>query len=368
MILTGCLFVLFVFRFYALVIKQQKPVYQTNISNVLASDQNDNAYSRAITPRKFKFPDDAGPHPKFRSEWWYYTGNLTDENNRQFGYQLTLFRQAIHPEKPKTGSKWRSNQIYMGHFAVTDVTEKKFHSFNRMTRKATGLSGSQSDPYRVWVEDWEVTGDFRSPVIQAREAGVSIQLKLDAQKPEIPQGDQGLSQKSQGAGNASYYFSQTRLRTTGTIQIQNQRYSVSGFSWLDREWSTSSLGKNEMGWDWFSLQLADNREIMLYIIRQKDGDISPYSAGTLVNADNSIFPLKKADFTIRPLKKWKSPDTGIEYPSGWKITIPKADLQLEVIPYIKNQEHTHRFIYWEGAVKVSGASQQGKGYVELVGY
>jgi len=367
-ILAGGLFILLSFGFYTLVIKQHKPVYQANISNVLASGLTDDAYAKAIEPRKFTFPKDAGPHPQFRSEWWYYTGNLTDDSNRQFGYQLTLFRQAIHPEKPKPGSKWRSSQIYMGHFAVTDVRENKFYSFNRMTRQAANLAGAQSDPYRVWVENWEVSGDFRSPVLKASEEGITINLKLNSEKPEVLQGNQGLSQKSKGIGNASYYFSQTRLRTTGTIQIHDHQYSVNGNSWLDREWSTSILSKNETGWDWFSLQLQDNRELMLFVIRQKNGAISPYSAGTLVFSDNRTLHLKKGDFTIQTLDNWVSPKTKIKYPSRWQISIPEADIQLDITPTIKNQEHTHNFIYWEGAVKVTGESQNGKGYVELVGY
>ncbi|MBU3914202.1 carotenoid 1,2-hydratase, partial [bacterium] len=328
---------------------REKPVYVASISDVLTTGANDEGFSKADIKREFVFPEDAGPHPGFRSEWWYYTGNLKSENGRLFGYQLTIFRQALSASAPISASTWRTNQIYMAHFAVTDIHSNRFYSYSRTVRGASELAGAQSNPYRVWLEDWTITGFFNSPTLRAREKDISIHLNLKSLKDIVPQGDQGLSQKSAGKGNASYYFSQTRLKTTGKIKIKNETFQITGLSWLDREWSTSSLGKSDTGWDWFSLQLDDNRELMLYVIRQKNGKISPFSSGTLVNPDGTIKHLTQQLYRVTPLEFWKSPETGIQYPIRWSIEIPTIDLRLEVKPYIKNQEHKHNFVYWEGA-------------------
>ncbi len=351
---------------YILLDTNGKPVYFASISDVLTQGINDEDFLKANSQRDFVFPYDAGPHFGFRSEWWYYTGNLESQNGRLFGYQLTIFRQALSADKLESSSTWRTNQVYMAHFAVTDIHAKRFYSFSRMTRGASGLAGAQFKPYRIWVEDWKIDGSYNSPTLQAQEEEISIQLNLESLKDIVLQGDKGLSRK--GEGNASYYFSQTRLKTTGTIRIKNNTFQTTGFSWLDREWSTGGLGKNDIGWDWFSLQLNDNRELMLYVIRQKNGKISSFSSGTLINPDADTKHLTPSQYNIIPLEFWESSKTGIQYPIRWKIEIPEANILLEVKPYIKNQEHHHQFAYWEGAVQVIGPGIEGVGYVELVGY
>ena len=339
-----------------------------DVREVLSAGQADVRFAKALAPRQFVFPDDAGPHPKFRSEWWYYTGNLETKNNRRFGYQLTIFRQALSGKPVDSQSLWRTNQIYMGHFAITDVEENRFFSFSRAARGALGLAGARSDPYRVWVEDWEIGGNHRAPSIRAKENTVSIELKLQSEKGEILQGNDGLSAKSAGIGNSSYYYSQTRLTTAGKLSVEGQTFRVTGLSWLDREWSTSSLGKDEVGWDWFSIQLDDRREIMLYVIRKRDGTRSPLSSGSLVLANGEKIPLVRKDFQITVLDFWTSPRTSVRYPSRWRIVVAGADLEAEISPLIANQEHRHDFVYWEGAVSVQGDGVSGRGYVELVGY
>ena len=340
----------------------------SDVSSVLSHKRVDSQFEKAVMPRRFVFPNDAGPHPRFRSEWWYYTGNLETADHRQFGYQFTIFRQALGSSPTGSQSQWRTNQFYMGHFAVTDVEENRFFSFSRMARGALGLSGARAEPYRVWLEDWEISGNHRAPGIVVQENDVAINLRLHSEKAEVLQGDHGLSIKSAGLGNASYYYSQTRLATSGTIRINDSIHQVVGFSWLDREWSTSSLGVDEVGWDWFSIQLDDRREIMLYGIRKKDGTYSSLSSGSLVLSNHQKVSLARQDFQITVLDFWTSPQTNIQYPSRWKIAIAKVGLEMEITPLISDQEHRHDFVYWEGAVSVQGNDSSGKGYVELVGY
>ncbi len=325
-------------------------------------------FKRVQMPRDFKFPKDFGPHPEYQTEWWYYTGNLVDSSGRDFGYQLTFFRRALSSYEVDRESEWASNQIYFAHFALSDIENGEFYSSERWSRSALGLAGAERMPFRVWIDDWSVQGEGKSFKLKATDGSISINLLLKPAKPVVLQGDKGLSQKSQEPGNASYYFSQTRIDTSGRVIIDGQEFEVRGLSWLDREWSTSALGENQEGWDWFSIQLDDGREIMLYQLRLKDGGIDNYSSGSIVNQNGDLTPLKAADFEIEVLDTWKSSKTGIDYPSKWRISIPGHDIELNVVPLLQDQELLHSFIYWEGAVKISGEGFSGKGYVELTGY
>lgn len=332
------------------------------------SDNETDGFAKAINPRVFKFPDDFGPHPEFQTEWWYYTGNLSDKSGREFGYQLTFFRRALSPNQLDRESSWSTNQIYFAHFALTDVARGKFYSSERWSRAAAGLSGAQANPYRVWLDNWSVEASDDSYILKAQEGNISINLVMKPLKPEVLQGNEGLSQKSGAPGNASYYFSQTRIESEGKVLIGDKRFSVSGLSWLDREWSTSALSQDQEGWDWFSIQLDDGREIMLYQLRLKDGSVDPFSSGSLVGINGTVVNLKKDDFEIEVVDTRKSTETETVYPSEWQISIPKYSININVIPLINNQEILLSFIYWEGAVKVTGDNLSGKGYVELTGY
>ncbi|MCH7519073.1 MAG: carotenoid 1,2-hydratase [Candidatus Dadabacteria bacterium] len=325
-------------------------------------------FKRVQMPREFKFPQDLGPHPEYQTEWWYYTGNLADSAGRDFGYQLIFFRRALSSYEVDRESKWASNQIYFAHFALSDIENREFYSSERWSRSALGLAGAETMPFRVWIDDWSVQGEGKSFKLKANDSSISLDLLLIPVKPPVLQGDKGLSQKSQEPGNASYYFSQTRIDTSGRIIIDGQEFEVRGLSWLDREWSTSALGENQEGWDWFSIQLNDGREIMLYQLRLKDGGIDNYSSGSIVNKNGDLTPLKAADFEIEVLDTWKSKASGTLYPSKWQISIPGHDIELTVVPLLQDQELLHSFIYWEGAVKISGEGFSGKGYVELTGY
>ena len=335
-------------------------------------------FSKAVEKRKFVFPDDHGPHPDFRTEWWYFTGNLTTDDNRKFGYQFTIFRTALSKEKPERKTDWNSNQIYMAHFAVTDIDGNKFYYDEKFSREGNNLAGAELNPFKVWLEDWQIvqTEDrtaFDLPVmsIKAKSEKAEIDFKLEVVKPFVLQGDEGLSQKGKQPGNASYYYSYTRLKTEGKIILEGKEFSVNGFSWMDREWSTSALSEDQAGWDWFALQLDDNTEIMYYQMRKNDGTPDVFSKGVYVNKDGTSQLLKKEDVVLNVNDYWESP-TGEQYPSGWRLQIPEKEIDLTIIPAIKNQLMDVAVRYWEGSVKIEGTKFgsriSGKGYVELTGY
>ena len=341
----------------------------------LLGGEDPGGFARATAPREFRFPADHGPHPEFRHEWWYFTGNLRAPEGRRFGYQLTFFRFALSPAPPDRRSRWATTQAYMAHFAVTDAQGNRFHHFERTGRGALGLAGATARPFRVWLDDWSAEGGESStlPVrLRAAEGGASVDLVLDTARPIVPQGDRGLSRKGAAPGNASHYYSMTRLATRGTVRVDGVSFPVEGNSWLDREWGTSSLEKGQEGWDWFALQLSDGRDLMFYRLRRGDGGSDPFSAGTLVLPDGSYLPLSLDDVRIETLESWRSPDGGARYPSRWRLRLPSEGLELDVIPRTADQELRTTVRYWEGAVGVHGTSRgepvEGEGYVELTGY
>ena len=331
-------------------------------------------FDRADAPYVWNFPEDYGAHPTFQTEWWYYTGNLATETGRRFGYQFTIFRRAITPDTPVSDSEWRSNQIYMAHLTVTDVEMGQFIQSQRLSRAGDSLAGATTDPlYRVWLEDWQVIAlDPAAQMTQITAAtdGVSITLTLEQVKPPALQGNEGLSPKSAEPGNASYYYSLSRLITTGQISLGRSTYPVSGATWMDHEFSTSALSANAVGWDWFGLQLDDNRELMVGQIHLKGGGIDPAFSGLLVLPDGSTRKLDAADFSITSTGTWLSPHTSATYPAGWDIAVNLGDgevITFTVTPLVDDQELTEGISYWEGAVRISG-SVTGYGYAELTGY
>lgn len=342
-----------------------------SLGEALASDTT--GYTRALAPRPFVFPEDHGAHPDYKLEWWYYTGNVATSEGRRFGYQFTIFRTALAPPDTSLATRetsWATNQLYFAHFAVSDIVNEKLWHAERFSRGAAGLAGAQADPFRVWIEDWSAVqvGDGIPPMrIQAADEGFALDLTLEATKPLVLQGEQGWSPKGPGIGNASYYYSMTRLATSGTITLADASYDVSGASWMDREWSTSFLSDTQTGWDWFSLQLDDGRELMFFQVREEDGTTSPYTDGLLVSQDGSTQRLAKEAVTLTVRNMWESPHTGGVYPSGWQMSIPDLDLDLTITPFFPDQELQVSVNYWEGAVRVEG-SASGVGYVELTGY
>ncbi len=343
----------------------------------------DSAYARATEPRPFRFPEDHGPHPDFRTEWWYLTGNLEGPEGEPYGFQFTLFRSAVTPTPPSGPSAWATNQVYMGHFAVTDGRARTFHAFERFSRQALGLAGATASPFRVWLEDWELAegggsapgSDIFPLTLRAAEDDVTLELELSPLKPMVLQGEEGLSQKGAAPGNASYYYSFTRLDARGRLTLDAGDLPVTGTAWMDREWSTSALSRGQVGWDWFALQMDDGRELMYYQLRLADGSPDPLSKGVLVGAADGavpVRPLSSDQVQLEVLGWWRSPMDGAEYPGAWRLTVPEEELELEIRPLIPDQELEVTFRYWEGAVEVEGTrageAVSGRGYVELTGY
>lgn len=349
------------------------PTTDTDLAAVLGSDET-TGYERATEVRSFSFPRDHGPHPEFRSEWWYFTGNLQTAAGRRFGYELTIFRFALRPEAPVRASAWGTQQVYMGHFAVTDVAGGRFHHAERLSRRALGLAGAEAKPFRAWIENWSVEAMDDDPSVWRLTAAtheVTLQLDLHPLKPVVLQGDRGLSQKSAEPGNASYYYSLTRLASEGRLTVNGETFDIRGESWMDREWSTSALGSDQVGWDWFALQLDDGYELMFYQLRQPNGEPHPSSQGVLVDPSGNVQRLLAHELNITVKDHWESP-TGVLYPARWTLSHESSRLQLDVRPVLANQELTVSVQYWEGAVDVRGRHHgqpiTGWGYVELTGY
>ncbi len=339
-----------------------------------ALNYRDAGFKSVTEPREFTFPDDHGPHPEFALEWWYYTGNLDTPEGRHFGYELTFFRIGLTPNDARRTSEWAAHQMYSAHFALTDVENEEFHFFERYSRDALGLTGAVADPFRVWLEDWSVTetGDSTFPMrLQAAQGEIEIDLVLDSVKGVIPNGEDGFSRKGNNTGEASYYYSVTRMPTEGTIALHGEAHAVTGMSWLDREWSSAQLSDEHEGWDWFALQLSDGRDVMHGVLRsQKLGGIG-FQLGTIVEADGSHRTIEPGEISLDVLDRWRSPRGG-EYPSRWRFRMPSEGLDLEITPYVSDQELDTIVRYWEGAVRIEGTSSEqpvsGSGYVELTGY
>ena len=345
------------------------------VPSALGSEAHAPGFRRAVAARRFQFPHDHGPHPEFQHEWWYFTGNVADTDGRKFGYELTFFRIALTPEAVASTSAWRSPAIYMAHFAITDPGGERFIEAERFSRDALGLAGAQSEPFRIWLTDWQAraAGDGEFDVLlTARGERTELSLHLQRGKPVVLQGDAGLSRKSGDAGNASYYYSLPRMPTAGTLRIDGEQFNVSGESWLDREWSTSALAADQAGWDWFALQFTDGRELVYYRLRRKDGSTDPHSAGRLIAVDGSSTGLPAESLKIQVVDTWRSGASGVRYPARWALELTTPALELDIVPVMPDQELNLTVRYWEGAVRVTG--QQGKipingvGYVELAGY
>jgi predicted secreted hydrolase len=328
-------------------------------------------YVRVMGPRPFRFPEDHGPHPGYRVEWWYFTGNLAAADGRRFGFQLTFFRSAQTAVQAARTSAWAATDVWMAHFALTDVAGRRFHAVERLARGAAGLAGAQARPLRVWIEDWDVSSAAPGaafPVrLRAASEDVAVDLILESGKPVTAQGDAGFSAKGPEPGNASLYYSLTRMPARGTLTIAGEQLAVSGAAWMDREWSTSALGTHVVGWDWLALQLDDGRDVMLYRLRRDDGTADPFSAGTLVEADGRAIRLAVHDFVLEPQGEWRSPIDGTAYPAAWRVQVPAHALDLTVTPVLPEQELNLTVRYWEGAVDVAGTIR-GRGYLEMTGY
>ena len=343
------------------------------ITHIEAPSQDTAGFARAIGPREWQFPRDHGAHPNYQTEWWYYTGNLASDNGRRFGFQFTIFRRALSPLASPSDSEFRTNDIYMAHFTVSDIASGDFYHDVRYARGGAGLAGAVVDPrYRVWLEDWQILAqndDATQTSINAASEEYAIALRLKQVKPPALQGDDGLSPKSAEIGNASYYYSLSRLLTEGSISISDETFDLAGVSWMDHEFSTSALGADAQGWDWFGLIFDDETELMVGQIRLTDGGIEPVFGGLLIYADGSTRRLRSDDINISVTESWRSRHSDADYPAGWDIEIDgDGGFRIVVAPLQADQElHGTDIIYWEGAVVISG-DKTGYGYAELTGY
>ena len=340
-------------------------------------------YLRVDGPCHLTFPDDHGAHPGYRTEWWYYTGNLRDENDRPFGFQFTVFRYQIAPlasasHWPQPTSRWRSPDVYMAHIAVTDMIAARYLTDESRVRGALNMAGvnQNSGITTVFVRNWQVRISGETHRINAQGDGFGFDLVLASQKPPVSHGNAGYSLKGSAAHQASCYYSLTRLATEGILQIGNTQYTVTGTSWMDHEFSTAPLDSGISGWDWFSLQLDNRTELMLYLLRLEGGGLHSASSGTLVEPSGDKHHLTVKQFVVGVAAQWQSPHTGGRYPSKWTVSIPARSIDLKVRSNLADQEmrtpDSTGVTYWEGSVSVagtvSGASVSGHGYVELTGY
>ena len=328
-------------------------------------------FARATEVRPFRFPRDHGPHPDYRNEWWYITGNLQADDGRWFGFQVTFFRIAVQPEPINSPSAWRTNQIWMGHAALTDVANEKHLAYERFSRQAIGLAGTAVAPFRVWLEDWSLQADQASEAWQLKlpTDGFDLELELLPASPVILQGDEGLSQKSSEPGNASYYYSIPRLQASGRLKMNGENLALKGLAWLDREWSTSALGPEQVGWDWFSVQLQDGRNLMYYQLRRKDGTVDPHSSGSISDAEGLRRRLNPDHVSLTPLADWHFGDK--RYPLEWRLQLQGEPYSWRVRALVADQEMRLSVQYWEGAVEVTDemtGEALGRGYLEMAGY
>ncbi|MEE9259452.1 MAG: lipocalin-like domain-containing protein [Nitrospinaceae bacterium] len=342
-----------------------------------AADPRSAPFRQALPDYSYRFPRDFFSHDDFRIEWWYYTGNLVGPGGRPFGYQLTFFRVALEdPGKNSNPSRWKVDQVYFAHMTVSDLAGGKFHFFERINRKGLDNAGAASDRLHVWNEDWTLTAEENAHRLSAVDGGTGLDLHLVPVKELVTHGMDGISRKGSGEGNASHYFSYTRMRTSGKVFLNGETFEVRGTSWMDHEFSSNPLNGDLVGWDWFSLKLDNHTEVMIYRLRRKDGSIDPFSSGTLVLADDSSRHLGREEFSVADTGSWTSRRSNATYPAGWVVSLPGHDTRLTVTPDLDDQELYHlRSIsssYWEGSVSVEGTfkgvSVKGKGYVELVGY
>ena len=353
-------------------------------------------FVQVLGPRTFEFPRDHGAHPEYRQEWWYVTGNLDAANGERFGFELTFFRFALAPVSasasavksasgatasvglvPVTSadrdSRWRTREIYMAHFAVTDVARGRFRFSQKLSRGAVGLAGAEMPPLHVWVDDWSLAAlgaDDPRWRLRAAQNGYELTLDVQALLQPVLNGDQGFSRKSAEPGAASYYYSIPRVAVHGQLRRDGTPLDVQGLAWVDREWGSGPLDR---GWDWFALQLGDGSSLMFYALRSDDGRRDPNSAGTWTGPTGQSRRLSSDEVQIEVLDHWTNP-RGDRYPSHWRVRVPSAGVDVDVRPALQNQELTASTRYWEGAVDVTAASgtagdkRDGRGYVELVGY
>lgn len=336
-------------------------------------------WAQADRPRAWSFPSDYGAHYEFRTEWWYFTGHLTDDNGQEFGYQLTFFRRGLLFEPEDPDNPWSVRDVYFGHLAVTDVSRQSFRMSERASRPGPGLAGASAGRLNLRLLGWTAVMDQEVIRLHASGDGIALDLELVPSRPAVLHGSNGLSGKAPGPGQASYYASLTRIRTRGTLVSGRgeKAVPVSGTSWFDHEFGSGVMPADAAGWDWLSLGLDDGRDLMIFRLRRADGIALPgSSAGTIVEPDGKVRTLSGGDFAWDVLDRWKSPASGALYPRRHRLKVASAGIDLEIGPLVDGQElqtpKSTGITYWEGASSASGVSAgrpvRGRGYVERTGY
>ena len=330
-------------------------------------------YVPALPGYHYEFPRDHFSHPEYATEWWYYTGNLRAKDGHRFGFELTFFRQGV--SRTPSPSPWYVHDLYMAHLALSDVSGGRYYATERLNRAGPGIAGIDAASGVVWNGNWQTNISKDVHILRGTGENFSFQLSVAPQKQPVIHGTDGVSQKAEGAGHASHYISFTRMKSAGTIELNGTQYEVDGDTWMDHEFFSDSMNGNEVGWDWLSVQLDDNTELMLYRLRHRDGSVDPYSSGTYVDSQGKTLHLALHDFNMTQAgATYKSQRTGAMYPIAWSVKIPGLKLQIEISTPLKNQEFVSRFgpSYWEGAIDVTGRHQDkavhGEGYLEMTGY
>lgn len=331
----------------------------------------------AAPGRTMVFPRDHGAHRDFQTEWWYFTGNLEGVSGRPYGFELTFFRVGVEPPSAPRKTAWDLRDLALAHFAVSDLSTGRFRYAEKANRGSRFTAGAAEGTLDVFNEGWSAVaredGTWR---VRARAEEIEIDLVLRSLKPPAIHGVNGISVKGKETGAASHYYSMSRLEARGRIRVGSRTEHCAGLAWMDHEFSTSVLGEDQEGWDWFSLQLDDGTELMLYQMRRDDGSIDPASSGSRIDAGGAVEHLVASDFSIVPRRRWTSPHSGATYPMGWTVRIPRLGIELEVDEAMKDQElvtsASTRITYWEGAVRargnVAGRPATAVGYVEMTGY
>jgi len=353
-----------------------------SLTVVFLSFANDE-YLSVTGPCNLTFPKDHGLHAGYRTEWWYYSGNLQSDSGEQYGYQLTFFRSQIsapgaESKWPKPRSAWRTQQVYAGHAAVSDISEKKHLQSELIARGSLGVAGvsQKADLTTIFAKNWSAQIRPGRHLLKAVSDDFSFELSLLPVKPPVLHGKGGYIRKGSTSERASCYYSFTRLRSDGALTIDGKTIAVQGFSWMDHEFNSASLEPGIVGWDWFSLQLSDQSEVMVYLLRKQGGQLNSASSGTFIDKSGKARHLTKDDIRIDILESWKSPRSRAVYPARWRLMIFPLSIELTLTPNLSDQEmHTPEstgVIYWEGSVSVNGSAGKqplkGIGYVELTGY
>ncbi|HYI09240.1 MAG TPA: lipocalin-like domain-containing protein [Thermoanaerobaculia bacterium] len=328
----------------------------------------------ALPGYEFQFPRDHGSHPSYRTEWWYYTGHLRTASGKRYGFEVTFFRVALAQaaEEPRA-TAWDLRQVMPAHFAITDLASKEFRYYEKLNRGSAFTADAAEGKLDVFNEGWSVTtkpdGSWHLVAAEGKDA---IDLTMRSRKVPAVHGENGVSVKAAGKGYASHYYSMTRLEVTGTVNGER----ATGQAWMDHEFGSAALRENQQGWDWFSIQLDNDAELMLYIIRRTDGTPDATSSASLIDSDGSVIHIRRDQMRITPLARWKSKKSGATYPMGWRVEVPPFRVNLTLQPLMKEQElmtkGSTQVTYWEGAVDVSGSfsgvAVRGDGYVEMTGY